>query len=66
MALEPSGLAPDFGNFLPCDEVLETDTDLGALADPATEDIIRPDQLFLLIHHRDADREVFHRIHRTG
>ena len=66
MALEPPGLAPDLGDLLPGDEILKTDSDLGSLAEPAAEDIVRPDQLFLLIHHRDADREVLHRIHRTG
>ena len=66
MALEPPGLAPDLRDLLPGDEILKTDSDLSSLAEPATEDIVRPDQLFFLIHHRDADREVFHRIHRTG
>ena len=66
MALEPPGFAPDLGDLLPGDEILKTDSDLGSLAEPAAEDIVRPDQLFLLIHHRDADREVLHRIHRTG
>ena len=50
MALEPPGLAPDLGDLLPGDEILKTDADLSSLAEPATEDIIRPDQLFLLIH----------------
>ena len=66
MALEPPGLAPDLGDLLSGDEILKTDSDLGSLAEPATEYIVRPDQLFLLIHHRDADREILHRIHRTG
>jgi len=66
MAVEPSGLAPYFRNFLTCDQVLETCAFLRIISQPAPEYAIRPDELLAAVHHRNPDRQVLDGIDSPG